>query len=143
MCYFTHITRKWVFIVGLDRLLLLYLFYFIKDFMKLCIRHFDLMPFAIFLPRDWFHAHTIFDPFWQKTGSSGFWRPDLAGTCTSPKVPSLEHMMGVVVHPIQAAIAFGELSNLYGASHKPEADRTNIAEVTYEWSFCRSCILRN
>ena len=92
--------------------------------MQLCILHFDLIPFAIFSARDWFHAHKIFDPCWHKTGSSGFWRPDLrwrfyhsknsaeTGTSISLKVPSLENMVGVLAHPIQAALAFGELSNL-------------------------------
>ena len=102
-------------------------FYFIKHFMKLCILHFDLILFGIFRARDWFHAHTIFDPCWQKTGLSRLWRPDLrwrlylsknfaeTGTSNSAKVPSLQNMVSVVAHPIQAAIVFGELSN----SHYP------------------------
>ena len=97
--------------------------------MKLCILHLDLIPFAIFRARDWCHAHKTVAPCWQKTGSSGFWRPDLrwrfyhsknaaeTGTSHSPKMLSLENMPGVVAHPIQAAIAFGELSNLYGVLH--------------------------
>ena len=52
-------------------------FYFINHFMKLCILHFDLIPFDIFRASDWFHAHKMFDPCWQKTGSSGFWRADI------------------------------------------------------------------
>ena len=32
------------------------------------------------------------------------------GTSNSAKVPSLENMVGVVVHPIQDAIAFGLFS---------------------------------
>ena len=44
----------------------------------------------------------------------------------SPKVPSLENMVGVVSHPIQAAIAFGELSNLYGVMHYPDGHKLYI-----------------
>ena len=41
------------------------------------------------------------------------------GTSNSPKVPSLQNMVGMLAHPIQTAIAFGELSNLYDVSHYP------------------------
>ena len=92
---------------------------------------FDLMPCAIFRARDWFHVYKIFDPCWQKTGSSCFcfsnsrWRfyhsknSADTGRNSSPKIPGLENMVSVVAHSIQAAIAFGELSNLYGISHYP------------------------
>ena len=75
-------------------------FYFLKYFMKLCFLHFDRIPFAIFRARVWFHVHTMFDPFWQKIGWSGFWLPDFRfynsknsaeiATSNSRKVPSLE-----------------------------------------------------
>ena len=41
------------------------------------------------------------------------------GTSNGPKVPSLENTVGMVALPLHAAIAFGELSNLYAVSHCP------------------------
>ena len=47
------------------------------------------------------------------------WNSEETGTSNNPKVPSLENMVDVVAHPMEAAIAFGELLNWYGVSHYP------------------------